>query len=224
MSMSWTEAMEEQWLEDLYAEYKGMTIEEFTDERLQSFYLDNPKIIQAPSQALDEGKLLLANHLRAAFIFAAIVIEVSLKKLILHPVVYGLVQSESTAVFITNLVMSHVSIEKFKKLLFHIFNENVRIDLEIFKRNSATKTLWQEINSIREKRNAVVHEAVIVTSDEAQESLEVATFVLESLVPKLLDKLELILDDKNLVMEKGKYEYEKFLDQDRTRKMHNNAM
>ena len=156
MSMSWTEAMEEQWFEDLYAEYKEAAIEEFTSERLQSFYIDNPEIIQAPSQALAEGKSLLANHPRAAFIFSAIVIEVSLKKLILHPVVYGLVQSESTAVFITNLVMSHISIEKFKKLLFHIFNENVSINLEIFKRNSATKTLWQEINSIREKRNGSV--------------------------------------------------------------------
>ena len=57
-----------------------------------------------------------------------------------------------------------------------------------------------------------MHEAVIVTSDEAQESLEVATFILESLFPKLLGKLGLILDDNNLVMEKGKYEYEKFLD------------
>ena len=213
MSMSLTEAMEEQWLEDLYAEYKEAAIEEFTGERLQSFYLADPKIIQAPSQALAEGKSLLANYPRAAFIFASIAIEISLKKLILHPVVYGLVHSESTAVFITKLVMSHVSIEKFKKLLFHVFNEHVGIDLETFTRSSATKMLWKEIDSIRKKRNAVLHEAVIVTSKAAQESLEVATFVLESLFPKLLDKLGLALDNDKLVIEKWKYEYEKCLDQ-----------
>lgn len=218
MSMSWTEAIEEQWLEDLYAEYKEAAIEEFTSERLQSFYIDNPEIIQAPSQALAEGKSLLKNHPRAALIFAAIATEVGLKKLILHPVVYGLVHSKSTADLITNLVMSHVSIEKFKKLLFHILNEHVSVDLKTFTRSNEKKTLWKEADSIRKKRNAVLHEAVIVTSDEAQESLEVATFVLESLFPKLLDKLGLVLNDNKLVMEKGKYEYEKFLDQDRTRK------
>lgn len=212
MSMSWTEAMEEQWFEDLYAEYKEAAIEEFTSERLQSFYIDNPEIIQAPCQVLAEGKSLLAKHPRAAFIFAAIAIEVGLKKLILHPVVYGLVHSKSTADLITKIVMSHVSIEKFKKLLFHILDEHVGVDLETFTRSNAKKTLWKEADLIKKKRNAVMHEAVIVTSDEAQESLEVATFILESLFPKLLGKLGLILDDNNLVMEKGKYEYEKFLD------------
>ena len=75
------------------------------------------------------------------------------------------------------------------------------------------KTLWQEAYSIKKKRNDVVHEAVNITSDKARESLEVATFVLESLVPKLLDKLGLILDDNNLVMENGKYKYAKLLGQ-----------
>ncbi|MCE2434093.1 MAG: hypothetical protein J4F29_14420 [Candidatus Latescibacteria bacterium] len=216
--MSLTEAMEEQWLDELYAEYKEVAIEEFTSQRLQSFYLANPNIIQPLSQALAEGKSLLANHPRAAFIFAAIAIEVGLKNLILHPVVYGLVHSKSTADLITKIVMSHVSIEKFKKLLFHILNEHIGVDLETFTRSNAKKTLWKEADLIKKKRNAVMHEAVIVTSDEAQESLEVATFILESLFPKLLDKLGLVLDDNKLVMEKRKYEYEKFLDQDRTRK------
>lgn len=35
MSMSWTETIEEQWFEDLYAEYKEAAIEEFTS----GFYL-----------------------------------------------------------------------------------------------------------------------------------------------------------------------------------------
>ena len=131
---------------------------------------------------------------------------------------YGLVHSKSTADLITKIVMSHVSIEKFKKLLFHILNEHIGVDLETFTRSNAKKTLWKEADLIKKKRNAVMHEAVIVTSDEAQESLEVATFILESLFPKLLDKLGLVLDDNKLVMEKRKYEYEKFLDQDRTRK------
>ena len=213
MSMSLTEAMEEQWLDELYAEYKETAIEEFTSERLQSFYVDNPEIIQAPCQVLAEGKSLLANHPRAAFIFAAIAIEVSLKKLILHPVVYGLVHNKATADLITKILMNHVSIDNFKKLLFHILNEYVGVDLETFTRSNVKKTLWKEAYSIKEKRNDVMHEAVNITSDKARESLEVATCVLESLVPKLLDKLGLILDDNNLVMENGKYKYAKLLGQ-----------
>ena len=218
MSMSPDDARYEQWFDELYAEHKEVAIEEFTSERLQSFYLNHPEIVQAPSQALAEGKSLLTNHPRAAFILAAIAIEVSLKKLILHPVVYGLVHSESTAGLITKLVMGHVSIGRFKKLLFHILDEHVGVDLETFARSSASKTLWKEADSIRDKRNAVVHEAVTVSSDEAQEALEVATYVLESLFPVLLVRLGLVLDDNGLVREKREYEYEKFREQYRAGK------
>lgn len=213
MSMSPDEARYEEWLDELYAEHKEEAIEEFTGERFQSFYLNHPEIAQAPSEALAEGKSLLTNHPRAAFILAAIAIEVSLKKLILHPVVYGLVHSDSTAGLITKLVTSHVSIHKFKKLLFHILNEHVGVDLDTFTRSSTSKPLWKEADSIRDKRNAVVHEAVTVTPDEAQESLEVATFVLESLFPMLLDRLGLVLDENVLVREKQEYEYEKRMEQ-----------
>ena len=211
MSMTPDEARYEQWLDEIYSEHKEQAIEEFTTDRLQSFYLDHPDIILFPSQALSEGRSLLGISPRAGFIFGAIAIEVSLKKAILQPAVYGLVNSKSTADLITNLAMSHVQIGKFKKLLFHILSEHLDLDLGEFTRLGAEDPLWKEAESIREKRNNVVHEALPVTTDEAQRSIEVGLFILESLIPMLLEKLGLVLGPDLLVKERGKYEIERFM-------------
>ena len=97
MSMTPAEARFEEWLEELYNEHAEIAIEEFTSDRLMSYYLKSPKIIHAPRLALVEGRTLLNTHPRAAFILASMAVEMGLRELILRPIVYGLVISESTA-------------------------------------------------------------------------------------------------------------------------------
>ena len=197
MSMTPDEAMFEQWLDELYGEHREQAIEEFASERLQSFYAGHPDIALSAIEALAEGRSLLEGYPRAAFLLGAIALEVSLKKVILQPVVYGLVHSESTANLITSLVMSHGPIGRFKKLLFHILREHVDLDLHTFSRKGrGNRTFWEEAELVREHRNAVVHQGASVTPCEARESLEVAAFVIETLLPRLLENLGLMLDPK----------------------------
>ena len=210
MSMTESEARFEEWIEELYAEHKEQAIEEFRSERLQSFYANNPAIATSPSQALAEAESLLLEHPRAGFLLAAIASEVTLKKVILHPVVYGLVNSKSTADLITSLAMGYAQLERLKKLLSLILQQYAGMDLERFKRTGAKKTLWEESESIRKKRNAVVHEAENVTQIEAQLSLEVATFLTKELVPQLLKRLGMVVDPTDgLVKHRAEWETER---------------
>ena len=80
MSMTPDESRIEQQMEELYQEHKEYAIEEFTIDRLQSFYLAHSTIAQPPLWALAEARDLLAEHPSAAQVFAAVAIEVGLKE------------------------------------------------------------------------------------------------------------------------------------------------
>ena len=116
--MTWEEAAYEEAMDALYAEHKEQAIEKFTDERLQSYYLANPSVGSPPLMSLNEARMLLPDHPTAAFVFAATAIEVAVKGVLLKPIVYGLVHSDSAAGIITDMVIAHTGFDRFRKLLF----------------------------------------------------------------------------------------------------------
>ena len=196
MSMTYEEAQFEEWMDKLYAEHSQQAIEEFTIERLQSFYLKNPKLAEAPLSALDGARVLLRTNPSASLIFAVIAIEVGLKVVLLKPLVYGLVHSESVASLITELTIGHTGIDRFRQLLFQILAEHRGIDLENFKRDGYQKTLWEEITEVQKRRNAIIHRADSATSDNAKQAIEVGSIILETLFPTMVKKLGLHLHER----------------------------
>src|SRR5579859_5601034 len=77
--------------DDLY----GEIIDQFTSERLQSYYLANPNVAERALTALQEARVLKGPHPSAALIFAAIAIEVGLKDTLLKPILHGMVSIDS---------------------------------------------------------------------------------------------------------------------------------
>lgn len=191
MSMTEEEARYEQWMEELYDEHREQAIEEFTTERLQSYYVDNPMVAEAALRSLAEARNLLPQHPTAAHIFAAIAIELGLKVTLFKPVVYGLVHSDSVAGVITDLVIGRTGVERFRNLLFKILSEYGGVDLEKFKRTESKKSLWEEIQVIQQRRNKIIHKAEIVTDGEAKQAIEVASALLEELFPSVIRNLGL---------------------------------
>lgn len=83
---------------ELYPDHKAQAIGEFTSERLRSFYVANPGVMQPAVDAIQEGKRLTQNgHHSAALVFFVSAIEILLKATLLKPVVHGLVHSEGLA-------------------------------------------------------------------------------------------------------------------------------
>jgi hypothetical protein len=80
--------------DDLY----GEIIDQFTTERLQSFYLENPNVAERALNALQEARALKILHPSAALVFAAIAIDVGLKDTLLKPILRGVVSIDSTII------------------------------------------------------------------------------------------------------------------------------
>lgn len=191
MSMTWEEAMYDEAMSDLYEENKKQAIQEFTVERLQSYYLEYPGIAMPALKALEKAQQLTASYPTASFIFSTISIEVGIKTTLLKPVVYGLIHSESLASIITDMVIRQTSIDKFQKLLFKILSEYGGIDLNSLKRASSSKLLWTEMKDVQKRRNSVIHRAENIDIDESKKALCIAEYILEYIFPKLVTHLEL---------------------------------
>ena len=189
--MTWEEAAYDEAMSALYEEHKEQAIQEFTVERLQSYYIHYPDITKPAFHALSEARQLISRHPTASFIFSAISIEVGIKVTLLKPVVYGLVHSESLASIITDMVIRQTSIDRFQKLLFKILSEYGGIDLDILKRPRSPKLLWDEMKNVQKRRNQVVHRAESVNINESKQALSVAAYVLENIFPNLVEYIKL---------------------------------
>jgi len=189
--MTWEEVAYDEAMSALYEEHKEQAIQEFTVERLQSYYIHYPDIAKPAFHALSEARQLISRHPTASFIFSAISIEVGIKVTLLKPVVYGLVHSESLASIITDMVIRQTSIDRFQKLLFKILSEYGGIDLDILKRPRSPKLLWDEMKNVQKRRNQVVHRAESVNINESKQALNVAAYVLENIFPNLVEYIKL---------------------------------
>jgi len=187
---------EEEWLEELYSEH----IAEFTLERLQSFYTDNPSVAQAPLRALGEAREMFAQgYHSAALVFAYIATEVGIKTALFKPIVYGLVHSDSTAEMVASLAVGR-SIDRFRGLLFQILVDYGGIDLRAFTRPGSSRVLWQEIRNLIDLRNRVIHRAETVTEAQAEDAIAIASCVLDDIFPNVIQRLDLQLHNDNIVV------------------------
>ncbi len=180
---------------DLYAEHAKEAIEEFTDERLQSYYLDNKLLAKPALDVLAEARNLITLNATASFIFAAIAMEVGLKATLLKPIVYGLVHTESVAALITDLTISHMGMDRYRRLLSHVLQEQGGVDLDSFKRFGSNKTLWEEIKEVQKIRNLIMHKAESTSDTNAKLALGVASEILEAIFPDVIKKIGFHLHD-----------------------------
>ncbi len=170
--------MDEEGAKLLYEEHREQALSEFAAERLQSYYLGHPALAEPVLRALAASRDLLVKHPCAALIFAASAVEIGIKGVLLRPVVYGLVHQESTAALITDLATSHTSFGRFRELLLQILAEHGGTDLRTVKRHGATKPLWEEDQ---------------VDPEHAELGVQVASTVVETLIPTVLQRLGLHL-------------------------------
>jgi hypothetical protein len=153
------EARYEEYTDQLYQDHKGQAVEEFTDERLQSYYGDYLLLAKPAFDALTEARNLINTNATASFIFSALAMEVGLKETLLKPIVVGLVHTASVAALITDLAISHSSMDKYRELLAQILREHGGVDLDTYKRPDANKPIWQEIRDVQKQRNSILHRA-----------------------------------------------------------------
>lgn len=191
---AWDDAYESMF-QELYPEHKEQAIAEFTHERLRSYYVAHPKVLTPAVRTFKESKALLAGgHNAAALVFAASATELFLKAVLLRPIVYGLVHSESMAELIVNATLSQTGFERYETLLSNLFFEIAGIELNSLVREMGVKSLLKEASDIQKIRNHVVHQGQDVTSQQAEIALEIATQIFNQVLAKVLTQLDIDID------------------------------
>jgi hypothetical protein len=202
------EAEYEEFMDRLYEEHKEQAIEEFTEELLRSYYAGHKLLAKPAFDALIEARNLMNTSITAALVFSAIAMEVALKETLLKPIVYGLVHATSVASLVTDVVMKHRSMYRYKDLLLQILREQGGVDLQSYKRPSASKPIWDEVEKVQDKRNKILHTAQKASEDEAYFALAVASTIMETLFPSVVTRMGLHLHDGYRICDDWKCKYE----------------
>lgn len=194
------EAMSE-YFEELYlAEFRERAIDEFTAERLSSYYVDNSTLLVDSFRALEEAKKVYSLSPTSGFIMAAISIEIAFKIGLLKPIVFGFVHSEAVAESISNTVIKQTGVDRFKALLITLLKDISDVDIVTYKRaGQQQQSLWDERGKVQSLKNAISHRGSISSVQDCQFAIDVADAVLGELLPEVLTSLELRLENKLIV-------------------------
>jgi len=185
---------------ELYPEHREQAIEEFTDERLKSFYMQHSDILLQAVKRFEEADELHESHPSASLVFSTTAIELYLKSSLLKPVVYGLIHNEALADIVVATALGQTGFERYKKLLSKLFEEIAGIDIGGVKRAGSTISLLSEVKKVQDLRNAVIHRGEDATAEQARFAMDVATCVLYGIVNVMLYVLGLKFDDDGYIV------------------------
>lgn len=186
--------------EELYPEHKAQAIQEFTAERLKSFYVEQPKVMLPAVLAYREAKKLHSlEHYAAAVIFSVTAIEVFLKATLLKPVVFGLVHHETLATVVVEHTLGQTGFDRYKTLLSSLFSSIAEVDLGAVKREGVESSLLDEVLSLQKLRNKIIHQGLQCGKAEADNALEISEAVYGNIVLPMLGALGLQVVEKGVI-------------------------
>jgi hypothetical protein len=185
---------------EIYPEHKIQAIEEYTAERLRSFYVKHPDVMRPAVDALQEGKLLLASGRHsAALVFFVSAIELLLKATLLKPVVYGLVHHEGLADAVVRNSLGQAGFDRYENLLAELFERLARIDLKAIYREGHPTKLLEESKELQKVRNNIIHKGDTATGSDAERAHVVAVAVYQRIVTPMLAAIGLTVLEKGAI-------------------------
>lgn len=186
--------------EELYPDHKVQAIQEFTAERLKSFYIAQPNVMQPAVLVYHEAKALQSSeHYAAVVVFSVTAIEVFLKVTLLKPVVSGLVHHESLAAIIVEHTLGQTGFDRYKILLSRLFADIAEIDLASIKRDGVEVPLLDEVLALQKLRNKIIHQGQSCSESEAAHAMTVTSSVYGRIVLPMLASLGLEVQEKGVI-------------------------
>lgn len=186
--------------EELYPDHKAQAIQEFTADRLKSFYVEQPDVMLPAVRAYREAKTLQSlDHHAPVVVFSVTAIEVFLKTTLLKPVIFGLVHHESLASIVVEHTLGQTGFDRYKTLLSRLFADLAEIDLAHVKRDGIESPLLDEVLSLQKLRNKIIHQGQHCSKEEATHSLAVTSAVFSKIVLPMLGALGLEVHEKGAI-------------------------
>jgi len=186
---------------ELYPEHKEQAIEEFTDEKLKSYYQKNSNVMRPAVDAIQEGNWQLEQkHYSSALIFYVTSIELLLKATLLRPVLYGLIHNEGLSEIMINNILGQSGIVRYEKLLSQLFENIAGIKLEEVSREGIQEKLFSECKQLQKIRNNIIHQGAVCTNQEAEKGKSVSAAVFAEIVQPMLHAIGLNVIEKGEIV------------------------
>ena len=182
---AWQEEAYDQMVRDILESHQEDIIDEFVAERMASYYRNNPDLAEATENTFFEAKSLLNVSATASLVFSRSAIELALRDVILKPIAFGMVHDENTGSLMVELAVGN---QQFTKLLFSVL-QDYGVDLKNIARNNGSNNLWAEIQEIAKIRNQILHRGKTASKEQAEQSLEIASILLNKLYPFLRNQI-----------------------------------
>lgn len=190
------EAAKDEFIEEISLQ----AISEFTNERLRSFYEQNPNVMRPAVDALQEGKKLYdLNHYSASLVFFMTCIELLLKATILKPIVSGLVHHEALAEIIVAHVLGQAGFDRYDKLLEIIISTFTDLELKNISRDDEPAKLFSECKALQKIRNKIIHSGEVCTKEDAEQARIVSVAVYELIVKPIIGALNLKVGENGVI-------------------------
>ena len=163
------DAFYEQISQELYPEHKEQAIDEFIEERMHSYYLKNPNIIQAPIDSYLHANELVDISPRGALVMYTTAVELFLKSVLLKPVLFGMINNENVAKLIVDSSMRLPGFNSYKKLLNSLCLCVADIKISDIQGTSG-KPILDEAEEIQKVRNRVLHQGHKASVDDMEKA------------------------------------------------------
>ena len=187
---------------ELYPEHKEQAIEEFTQEKLKSYYLQNPGVMRPAVEAIEEGNWQLGQkRYSPALVFYVTAIELLLKATLLRPVLYGLIHNEGLAEIMIKHILGQTGVERYENLLAQLFDNLADIDVKNISREGTKTKLFVECRELQRVRNNVIHQGQSCAEKDAEKGKLVSVAVFEQIVRPMLYSLGLTVIEKGRIVE-----------------------
>lgn len=190
------EAAKDEFIEEI----SHQAISEFTNERLRSFYEQNPNVMRPAIDALQEGKKLY--HLErysASLVFFMTCIELLLKATILKPIVSGVVHHEALAAIIVKHALGQTGFERYKELLETLISTFTGLELRNISREEESAKLFNECKELQGIRNGIIHRGEVCTEGDAEKARRVSVAVYKLIVVPIIEALDLKVGENGAI-------------------------
>jgi len=182
----------EQISKELYPEHKEQAIDEFIDERMRSYFLEHPEVIQAPFDCFFHASSDLQDSPRSALIMYTTTIELYLKSVLLKPVLYGMIHNENVATLIMESSTGQSGFKRYDKLLTSLCRHAADVELSDIKGLDG-RPILVEAGETQAIRNKVIHQGYKATVSEMGKARNVGVKILTKVVEPVLSNLNLVI-------------------------------
>jgi hypothetical protein len=199
MSYDESDALREEGMAALYEDFKIQHEQEFIFNSIEKFYENNRDIVKVPLQNLSEAKRLFENkYYTSAFIHAAISIEVGIKSVVLKPILYSLAFDSGAGNLLYEQTFKRKSLKVIDSFYYDVLEGITGLDFNTKTRNANKPTIWNEWKNIQTRRNKVMHEGIAVEMDVSKDSIDMACYVCDEIIPTVLDRFHSHIENDSI--------------------------